>query len=187
MLSLRGQINGMPDMEISINDIVVRATALALRACPAINATFHDETIRLHDDINVCVAIALDDGLIAPIVRNADTKSLFDIAAEIRALAAHARAGKLQPADYQGGTFTLSNLGMYGVESFTAIINPPQCAILAVGTIDREMFLDGAVPRERSVMKVTLTADHRVIDGGLAAKFLGELKALIENPARLLI
>ncbi|MFN0301886.1 MAG: dihydrolipoamide acetyltransferase family protein [Burkholderiales bacterium] len=187
LLSLRAQLNGMPDAQISINDIVVRATALALRECPAVNATFHDETIRLHEDINVCVAIALDDGLIAPIVRNADTKSLFDIAAEIRALAAQARAGKLQPADYQGGTFTLSNLGMLGVESFTAIINPPQCAIVAVGAIDRELYLDGAVARERSVLKVTLTADHRAIDGALAAKFLGELKALIENPARLLV
>ncbi|MFM9885849.1 MAG: dihydrolipoamide acetyltransferase family protein, partial [Burkholderiales bacterium] len=187
MLSLRAQINGMPDTEVSINDIVVRATALALRTCPDVNATFHGEAIHLHEDIDLCVAIALDDGLIAPIVRNADAKSLMDIAAEIRGLAAAARAGKLQPADYKGGTFTISNLGMYGVESFTAIINPPQCAILAVGGIDRELCLDGAVPRERKVMKVTLTADHRVIDGALAAKFLGELKTLIENPARLLV
>ena len=187
MLSLRAQLNGMPDTQISINDIVVRASALALRACPAVNASFHDDTIRLHEDINVCVAIALDDGLIAPIVRNADTKSLFDIAAEIRALAAQARAGKLQPADYQGGTFTLSNLGMLGVESFTAIINPPQCAIVAVGAIDHEFYLDGAVPRERSILRVTMTADHRAIDGALAAKFLGELKAFIESPARLLV
>ncbi len=187
MLSLRAQLNRMPGAKVTINDIAVRATALALRACPAVNVTFHDETIRLHDEINVCVAIALDDGLIAPIVRNADTKSLFDVAAEIRALAAQARAGKLQAADYQGGTFTLSNLGMMGVESFTAIINPPQCAIVAVGAIDREFYTDGAVPRERSVLRVTMTADHRAIDGALAAKFLRELKGLIENPARLLI
>jgi pyruvate dehydrogenase E2 component (dihydrolipoamide acetyltransferase) len=187
MLSLRAQINGMPDTAVSINDIVVRATALALRICPEVNATFYGEVIRLHEDIDLCVAIALDDGLIAPIVRNADAKSLMDIAAEIRGLAAEARAGKLQPADYQGGTFTISNLGMHGVESFTAIINPPQCAILAVGGIDRELYLDGGAPRERNVMKVTLTADHRAIDGALAAKFLGELKTLIEHPARLLV
>ncbi|MSQ18598.1 MAG: 2-oxo acid dehydrogenase subunit E2 [Betaproteobacteria bacterium] len=187
MLSTRTQINGLPDRKVSINDIVVRACALALRACPQLNATFEGETTRLHDDIDIGVAIALDDGLVAPIVRRADTLSLIDIADTIGKLSALARAGTLQPVDYQGGTFTLSNLGMHGVESFSAIINPPQCAILAVGMIDRELYRDGASTRERNAMRVTLTADHRVIDGVLAARFLNALKSLIENPARLLI
>ena len=171
----------------SKRQLLVRACALALREHPGINASFTGEAIRIFEDIDISIAVAIDDGLITPVLRNADQKGLIAAATEIRALADKAQRGQLLVNEYQGGTFTVSNLGMFGVESFTAILNPPQAAILAVGGISREVWLDAGLPRERGVMRLTLTSDHRVIDGAQAARFLATLKALLENPFSLVV
>ena len=187
LASLRAQLLKTHSRKVSTNDLVVKACAIALSRHRALNASFGTESLAIHDDIDISVAVALDDGLITPIVRNADLKPLMVIADEIRDLADRARSNQLSLNDYQGGTFTVSNLGMFGVEAFTAIINPPQSAILAVGGIDHEVWLDAGVARERAVMRLTLTSDHRVIDGAQAARFLGTLRELLENPAGLLV
>jgi len=172
---------------VSVNDVVVRACALALRQHREINASFTGDALRIFEDIDISIAVAIDDGLITPVLRNADQKGLIAAATEIRALADKAQRGQLLVNEYQGGTFTVSNLGMFGVESFTAILNPPQAAILAVGGISREVWLDAGAPRERGVMRLTLTSDHRAIDGAQAARFLATLKALLENPFSLVV
>lgn len=187
LVALRAQLARGRSIEISINDIVVKACGLALQQHRQLNSSFTGDGIRVHDDIDISIAVAIDDGLITPVVRNADMKSLTDIAAEIRTLARKAQASELAVSEYQGGSFTISNLGMFGVEAFTAILNPPQSAILAVGAIDREVYLDGGTPRDRGVFRVTLTSDHRVIDGALAARFLATLKTYLESPAVLLV
>lgn len=187
LIELRQQLDRTRSLQVSINDIVVKACALALAKFPQLNATFHGEFVRQHADIDISVAVSVEDGLITPIVRDAGAKSLARISAEIKTFAAQARTASLAPEAYQGGTFTVSNLGMYGVEAFTAIINSPQCAILAVGAIDSELRLRGGVATEHRVMRATLTADHRAVDGALAARFLSELKQLLENPAGLLL
>jgi pyruvate dehydrogenase E2 component (dihydrolipoamide acetyltransferase) len=187
LTSLRAQLSKTHSRKVSTNDLIVKACAIALSRHRTINATFGNDSITVHDDIDISVAVALDDGLITPIVRNADLKGLLAISEEIRTLADRAKAGQLSVSDYQGGSFTVSNLGMFGVDAFTAIINPPQSAILAVGAIEREVYLDAGVARDRGVMKVTLTSDHRVIDGAQAARFLATLKELLENPAGLLL
>ncbi len=184
---LRSQLKRGPGYKVSVNDIIVKASAFALRRHPAVNSSFHGEFIRQHGNVDVGVAVSLDGGLITPIVKHADQKSLWNISEEVKALVAKARAGKLAPDEYQGGTFTVSNLGMYGVDEFTAIINPPQAAILSVGGAQPEIALDAqGIPRQKSVMKITLNADHRAIDGALAAQFLSTLKSALENPAWLL-
>ncbi len=186
--AVRAQLNGAPGYKISVNDLVVKATAFALRQFPAVNSAFHGDFIREHSNIDICVAVAIPDGLITPIVKDADKKGLGAISREVKELVGKAKAGKLAPEEFQGGTFTISNLGMFGVDEFTAIINPPQAAILAVGGTHSELYLDAdGTPKERQVMKVTLSADHRVIDGALAAQFLAALKSLLENPVRLML
>jgi pyruvate dehydrogenase E2 component (dihydrolipoamide acetyltransferase) len=187
LLQLREQLNRVTDARVSINDIIVKACALALKSCPQINATFHGDRLRLHEVVDIAVAVAVEGGLITPVVRNADRKDVRAIGTEIKDLAERARLGKLAPEEYQGGTFTISNLGMYGVTEFTAIINPPQCAILAVGAIDCEVYLEAGVVRERRIVKVTLGADHRAIDGAMSARFLADLRAILENPAPVLL
>ncbi|MFM8555833.1 MAG: dihydrolipoamide acetyltransferase family protein, partial [Betaproteobacteria bacterium] len=187
LTEVRAQLARARSIQVSVNDIVVRASALALQRHREINASFTGDAIRIFDDIDISIAVAINDGLITPVVRNADQKALTDTAAEIRMLANKAQLGQLSVQEYQGGTFTVSNLGMFGVESFTAILNPPQAAILAVGGISREVFLDLGAPRERGVMRLTLTSDHRVIDGAQAARFLATLKSLLENPSSLLV
>lgn len=177
------------NVKISVNDCIVRACALALREHPGINSGFSSKSrsfVRFKT-IDICVAVSVDGGLITPIVRHADYKNLGEISAEVRALAQRARAGKLAPHEYKGGSFTVSNLGMHGVTSFQAIINPPQAAILAVGAIlDEPIVRCGAVVAGK-VMRLTLSCDHRVIDGALAAEFLKTLKKYLESPAILLI
>jgi pyruvate dehydrogenase E2 component (dihydrolipoamide acetyltransferase) len=159
-----------------------------LRRHPAVNSSFHGDFIRQHGNVDVGVAVSVDGGLITPIVKGADQKPLWAVAEEIKSLVAKARAGRLAPDEYQGGTFTVSNLGMYGVDEFTAIINPPQAAILSVGGGQPEMFLDAAgIARQRDIMKVTLNSDHRAIDGALAAQFLATLKSALENPVWLMV
>lgn len=184
---LRAQLNRAPGYKVSVNDIVTKATAFALREFPVVNSSYHGDFIRQNSNIDICVAVSIEGGLITPIVRDADQKGLGLISTEIKALVAKAKAGKLAPDEYQGGTFTISNLGMYGVDEFTAIINPPQTAILAVGGISQELYLDNGVAKQRDVMKLTMTSDHRVIDGALAAQFLSALKSLLENPVWLML
>ncbi len=185
--TVRAELNRAAGYKISVNDLIVKATAFALRQYPVINSSFHGDFIRENADIDICIAVAIPDGLITPIVRNADQKGLGEISREVKALAGKAKAGKLAPEEFQGGTFTISNLGMFGVDEFTAIINPPQAAILAVGGTSTEVYLEDGVPKERQVMKVTLSSDHRVIDGTQAAQFLGGLKSLLENPVWLML
>jgi pyruvate dehydrogenase E2 component (dihydrolipoamide acetyltransferase) len=185
--NLRAQLNRAPGYKISVNDIVTKATAFALREFPQVNSSFHGDFIRQNANIDVCIAVSIEGGLITPIVRDADLKGLGTISSEIKQLVAKAKAGKLAPAEYQGGTFTISNLGMYGVDEFTAIINPPQSGILAVGGIQQEVYLQDGVAKQRDVMKMTMTSDHRVVDGALSAQFLSALKSLLENPTWLML
>jgi pyruvate dehydrogenase E2 component (dihydrolipoamide acetyltransferase) len=185
---VRAELNRAAGYKISVNDLIVKAVAYALRQYPTVNSSFHGEFIREHANIDICVAVAIPDGLITPIVKNADQKGLGAISQEVKALVGKAKAGKLAPEEFQGGTFTISNLGMFGVDEFTAIINPPQAAILAVGGTSSEVYLDkDGTPKERQVMKVTLSADHRVIDGAQGAQFLGGLKSLLENTVWLML
>lgn len=170
------------DGKFSFNDIVIRAAAAALKRHPFVNAWWMDDHIRQWQDIHIGVAVAVDEGLITPIIRHADTKTLRDIAGEVRELAGRARAKKLAPEEYTGATFTVSNLGMFGIEEFTAIINPPEAAILAVGRIEpKAVVVDGAVVVRRR-MRMTLSCDHRVVDGATGAQFLKTLVGMLENP-----
>lgn len=177
------------NIKISVNDFVIRATALALRDHPQCNSGFHGahQSILHFKTIDICVAVAVDGGLITPIVRHADYKNLGEISLEVKELSARARAGKLKPEEYKGGSFTISNLGMVGVRSFAAIINPPQAAILAVGAIEEcPVIKEGQViPGKR--MTLTLSADHRVIDGYEAALFLKSIQKYLENPSLLIV
>ena len=178
----RTSLNEVSDVKISFNDIVVKACASALRRHPAVNSSWLDDVIRKHGDVNVAVAVAIEDGLMTPVIRYADKKNLRQISAETRELAGLARDKKLQPEQMEGSTFTISNLGMFGIEEFTAIINPPNACILAVGAIrDVPVVKNGeVVPGKR--MKVTLSSDHRIVDGAKAAEFLNTLRQMIENP-----
>ena len=185
-VALREQLREA-EVKLSYNDLVVRACALALRAFPLVNASWAGEKIVTHADVNVGVAVALPDGLMTPVVRHADRKGVAAIAAEIRELAQKARDRRIRPEEYLGSTFTVSNLGMYDVVEFTAIINPPDSAILAVGAVRREAVVDGEQIRPGHRMRVTLSSDHRVIDGALAAQFLGEVRRLLENPLLLMV
>jgi pyruvate dehydrogenase E2 component (dihydrolipoamide acetyltransferase) len=187
LLALREQLITISGAKVSVNDFVIRAAALAIHHHPYVNASFGEESIAYHGEVHVGVAVATDDGLITPVIRDADGKSVIDISAEVRDLAAKARSRKLKPDEHQGATFTISNLGMYGIEEFTAIINPPNAAILAVSTaaakpvvVDREI-----VVRDR--MKVTMSCDHRVIDGAAGAEFLQTFRRYLEQPLRLVL
>lgn len=177
------------EVKVSFNDCIVKACALALREHPVVNSGFHPTKNALlqFNTIDISVAVDTPSGLITPIVTSADQKSISEISAEIRSLAQKAKAGKLAPAEFQGGSFTVSNLGMFGVESFAAILNPPQAAILAVGGILDEAVVKSGVVSPGKVMHLTLSADHRVVDGVKAAEFLGTLKKILEQPIALLI
>jgi pyruvate dehydrogenase E2 component (dihydrolipoyllysine-residue acetyltransferase) len=173
--------------KVSFNDLVIRATALALRAHPACNAWWQDDRIRYWNEIHVGMAVAVEDGLITPVIRDADLKSLTEIGAEARTLAGKARDRRLTPAEYTGATFSVSNLGMFDIEHFTAVINPPEAGILAVGSIAQvAAVVNGAVVARRR-MRVTMSCDHRVIDGATGAEFLKTLKLLLENPVGLVV
>ncbi|MFN3705225.1 MAG: dihydrolipoamide acetyltransferase family protein [Thermoflexales bacterium] len=184
-LALREQINAAlaaEGVKVSVNDMVVRAVALALRRFPNMNASFSPDGIELHPQVNVGVAVSVPDGLVTVTVRDADAKSLRQISAEIAAMAARAREGKMQPTDYGGQTFTVSNLGMYQVDSFIAIVNQPDAGILAVATaMPKPVVRDGQVVI-RNMMNMTLSGDHRVTDGAEGAQFINEVKRLLENP-----
>jgi len=188
MLELRRQINEGRSSRISVNDFVVKAYSAALQACPAANSVWADDRILRFSRVDVGVAVAVDGGLFTPVLRGADTKSLGAISDEIRDFAARARSGKLDAREYQGGAGSVSNLGMYGVREFAAIINPPQATILAVGAATRRPYepTDGGIAFA-SEMTVTLSCDHRVVDGALGAELLREFKAIIEDPLRALL
>jgi len=190
-LALRGSINaGRPrEAQIGVNDMIVKAAARALRGFPMLNASYSDAGIELHHDVNVSIAVALDAGLVAPVITGCQSRSLGAISRESKRLVALAREGKLGAADLQGGTFTVSNLGMYGVSEFVAIITVPQAAILAVGAVRRVPAFrdDSDEVIARQVMNLTLSADHRITDGAEAARFLGEVRRSLEQPLELLV
>jgi len=187
LLKLRKQFNDRGDVKLSVNDLVIKAAALALRKVPAANAAWTDEAVLLFDRVDISVAVATENGLITPIIKAADTKGLAAISAEMKELAARAREGKLKPEEYQGGSFSISNLGMYGIKEFGAIINPPQGCILAVGAGEqRPVVKDGALAIA-TVMSCTLSVDHRVVDGAVGAEFMAAFKKLIEDPLSMML
>ena len=187
LLALRTEINASASRKISVNDFIVRAVAVALREVPQANVGWTDTAMRQYAQADVAVAVSTDTGLITPIVRAADHKTLSQISAEIADLAARARAGQLRPEEYQGGSFSVSNLGMHGVGAFSAIINPPQAAILAVGASQQKPVVENGELKVGTVMACTLSVDHRAIDGALAAQWLAAFQRAIEAPLSMLI
>lgn len=183
----RTQINSQSDTRISFNDLVIKACSIALRHHPAINSSWLGDKIRINKDINIGVAVAVDEGLLVPVLFGADQMGLKDINAQVAQLADKARHKKLQPQEMQGNTFTISNLGMFGIDEFTGIINPPDAAILAVGTISDEVVLKDGTVSSTKVMKVTLSCDHRLVDGATGARFLQTLKHYLEQPLAMLM
>ena len=188
LLALRKELNARDEgFKLSVNDFVIRAIALALRKVPEANAAWSETAILRYDTVDVAVAVAIEDGLITPIVRNADHKGLAAISAEVKDLAARARARKLVPEEYQGGSFSVSNLGMFGIREFAAVINPPQSGILAVGAGEKRAVVKDDALAVATVMSCTLSADHRVIDGATGARLLGAFKAFLEEPLTMLL
>ena len=186
-MQARTQMNEVSDVKISFNDMVVKAVAMALRKHPAVNSSWMGDFIRTYQHVHVGVAVAIEDGLIVPVIKFADQKTLSQIAAETKELAGKARNKKLQPAEFTGNTFTISNLGMMDIDEFTAIINPPDSAIMAVGRIKEEVVRKGDGFGVRNVMKVTLSCDHRSVDGAVGAGFLQTFKKYLENPVTMLV
>ncbi len=186
-IQARNKINEFASVKISFNDIVLKAVAIGLKQHPNVNSSWLGDKIRYNEHINIGVAVAVEDGLLVPVVRFADGKSLSHISAEVKDFAQRAKAKKLQPSDWEGSTFTISNLGMFGIDEFTAIINPPDACILAVGGISQVPVVKNGQVVPGNVMKVTLSCDHRVVDGATGAAFLQTLKALLEEPVRLLV
>jgi pyruvate dehydrogenase E2 component (dihydrolipoamide acetyltransferase) len=188
LLKIRATLNAKAEgYKISVNDFVIRAAALALRQVPAANASWSDDAVLLWERVDIAVAVALDDGLITPIIKGADQKGLAQIAQESKDLAERARAGKLKLEEFQGGTFSISNLGMYGIREFEAVINPPQGGILAVGAGEpRPIVKDGQLA-VATVMTCTLSGDHRVVDGAVGAQFLAAFRKLVEDPLTMLL
>jgi pyruvate dehydrogenase E2 component (dihydrolipoamide acetyltransferase) len=185
-MAARTQINAVAPVKVSFNDIVIKAVANALKKHPAVNSSWGGDTIRFNEHTNIGVAMAVEDGLLVPVVRFADGKSLSHISAEVKDFGAKAKAKKLQPADWEGSTFTVSNLGMFGIDEFTSIINSPDGAILSVGAIQEVPVVKNGAVVPGNVMKLTLGCDHRVVDGATGAAFLQTLKGLLEEPIRLL-
>ncbi|WP_139920534.1 pyruvate dehydrogenase complex dihydrolipoamide acetyltransferase [Hymenobacter sp. DG01] len=186
-MEVRTQLNALSPVKLSFNDMVIKASAVALKQHPAINSSWLGDKIRQNKVVNIGVAVAVDEGLLVPVVRNADGKGMSQIATEVKELAGKAKSKKLQPSEWEGSTFTISNLGMFGIEEFTAIINPPDACILAVGGIKQTAVVKDGQLAIGNVMKVTLSCDHRVVDGATGAAFLQTLKSLLEDPLRMLI
>jgi pyruvate dehydrogenase E2 component (dihydrolipoamide acetyltransferase) len=193
LLDLRAKLNarspkdGPGAFKLSVNDLVIKAAAVTLKRIPAVNAAWTDEAILRFNDVDISVAVSIPDGLITPIVRNADTKGLAAISNEMKDLGARAKSGKLKPEEFQGGGFSISNMGMYGVSFFSAIINPPQAGILAVGAGQKRPVVKNGELAIATVMTCQLSVDHRVIDGALAAEWLQEFKAIVEEPLSLML
>ncbi|HEY1856165.1 pyruvate dehydrogenase complex dihydrolipoamide acetyltransferase [Acidocella sp.] len=193
LLKLRADLNakspkeGAGAFKLSVNDMVIKACAVALRRHPMVNSTYTEEAIIQYDDVDISIAVAIPDGLITPIIRKADQQGLAAISNAMKDLGARAKGGKLKPEEFQGGGFSISNLGMFGVSEFSAIINPPQSAILAVGAGEKRAVVKGDNIVVATVMTVTLSCDHRVVDGALGAEFLATLKSIIEEPLSLML
>ncbi|WP_264813387.1 2-oxo acid dehydrogenase subunit E2, partial [Gluconacetobacter sacchari] len=193
LLALRAQLNASSPAEgpgvfkLSVNDLLIKAVAVALRRVPKVNASYTEDATILYDDVDISVAVSVPDGLITPIIRNADRKSLSQISNEAKELIARARAGKLKPQEFQGGSFSISNMGMYGVREFSAIINPPQAAILAIAAGEKRAVVKGDAIAIATVMTVTLSVDHRVVDGALAAEWVAAFRSVVESPLSLVV
>ncbi|MDB5407884.1 MAG: pyruvate dehydrogenase complex dihydrolipoamide acetyltransferase [Rhodospirillales bacterium] len=188
LLKIRGEVNAkLEGGKVSVNDFVIRAVALALRKVPAANASWSDEAILRWNSIDIAVAVAIDAGLITPIVKNADQKGLAVIAAEMKDLAGRAKEGKLKLEEFQGGTISISNLGMFGIKDFAAVINPPQGCIIAVGAGEQRPVVKNGALAIATMMSLTLSADHRVVDGAVGAQFISEVKKLLEDPLLMLL
>lgn len=191
LLEIREEFNEFQNLKannskISVNDFIIMACSKALKDNPRVNASWQEEAICYYEDIDISVAVAIDEGLVTPIIKNADKKNIATISKDMKELAVKAKNNKLRPEEFQGGGFTISNLGMYGIKNFQAIINPPQSAILAVGaTEERPIIINGQINIAK-IMTLTLSCDHRVVDGAIGAKFLSSLKYYIENPALML-
>jgi pyruvate dehydrogenase E2 component (dihydrolipoamide acetyltransferase) len=186
-MAARKSINDSGTAKISFNDMVVKACAMALRLHPKVNSSWRGETIRYNEHVHIGVAVAVDEGLLVPVVRFANEKGLAQIGAEVKSFAEKAKSKKLQPSDWEGNTFTISNLGMFGIDEFTAIINPPDACILAVGGIKSVPVVKNGAVVPGNIMKVTLSCDHRVVDGASGAAFLQTLKSYLENPVMMLV
>ncbi len=186
-IAARKQMNEFTDVKISMNDIIIKAVALSLRKNPNVNTSWLGDKIRYNHHIHIGVAVAIEDGLIVPVVKFADNKSIAHISAEVKQLADKAKNKKLQPNEFEGNTFTISNLGMFGIDEFTAIINPPDACILAIGAAKEAVIVENGQMKVGNVMKVTLSCDHRVVDGAVGSSFLQTLKDLLENPVKMLV
>lgn len=188
---LRSRINATLDQEedprVTYTDLIIRATALALAEFPELNCRLDGEEIVYLNEVNLGMAVGVDEGLLVPVLRHADRKTITEIAQETKSLALKAREGRLKPEEYSGGSFTLSNLGMYGIDDFQAIINPPESAILAVGRIAERVVPVNGEPGIANMMYMTLSCDHRVVDGVLGARFLGRIREMLEEPFRILL
>jgi pyruvate dehydrogenase E2 component (dihydrolipoamide acetyltransferase) len=192
LLKLRAELNakspkGEGAFKLSVNDLIIKAAAATLRRVPKVNASYTEDATILYHDVDISVAVSIDDGLITPIIRKADQKGLSTISNEMKDLAARAKAGKLKPEEFQGGGFSISNMGMYGVSTFAAIINPPQAAILAVGAGQQRPVVKDGQLAIATVMTCTLSVDHRVVDGALGAEWLAAFKAIVEDPLSLML
>ncbi|HEY5207979.1 MAG TPA: pyruvate dehydrogenase complex dihydrolipoamide acetyltransferase [Stellaceae bacterium] len=187
LMRTRAELTEIAATKLSVNDFVIKAAAVALRRIPRANASYSDDAILLWSEVNIAVAVALDDGLITPIIKNADTKRLPEISAEMKDLGLRARANKLKLTEFQGGTFSISNLGMYGIKDFAAVINPPHGCILAVGAGEQRPVVKNGALAIAMVMSCTLACDHRVVDGAVGAQYLAEFKKIIEHPSMLLM
>lgn len=193
LLDLRKRLNetspeeGPDAFKISVNDMLIRAAALTLRRVPGLNTGYAPDAVVEYDDVDISVAVSIPGGLITPIIRKADSKTLREISVEMKDLAARARAGKLKPEEFQGGSFSISNMGMFGISSFSAIINPPQAAILAIAAGEKRPVVKGNELAVATVMTVTISVDHRVIDGALAAKWMSVFRSVVENPMTLVV
>jgi len=184
--AMNAQLEAKND-KVSLNDLIIKAAAMTLRRVPEVNASWMDKEIHYHQVVDISVAVAIEDGLMTPVIRDADRKGVAEIAREVRELAVRARDKKLQPEEMTNGTFSISNLGMFGIEEFSAVINPPEAAILAVGTIRNEPVVEGGAIVAARRMRFTMSCDHRVIDGATGAKFMAALKATIESPPTMLL
>lgn len=187
VMAARQKMKEYSDSKVSVNDLVVKAVAVALKKHPNVNSAWMGDKIRRNHHVHIGVAVAVEDGLLVPVVRFADSKSLSQIGSEVRDLAGKAKNKELQPKDWEGNTFTISNLGMFGIDEFTAIVNPPDACILAVGSSKETIIVENGEMRPGHVMKVTLSCDHRVVDGVTGAKFLQTFQELLEEPVRLLV
>ena len=193
LLKLREELNARSPKEgpgafrLSVNDLIIKAAAVTLRRVPKVNASYTEENVILYDDVDISVAVSIPDGLITPIVRKADQKGLAAISNEMKDLGARARSGKLKPEEFQGGGFSISNMGMYGVSEFAAVINPPQAAILAVAAGQQRPVVKNGALAIATVMTCTLSVDHRVVDGALGAEWLAAFKAVVEDPMSLML